>query len=148
MDINYFSDRFIKHNLAHSFFDMLASTYPLLVMLLFIFLLDKTEMDQNDSIFVFVRKTSNLRTGMNQVTNMKPLSFTWKKEHVYWESFCLVLQIYKWLHYLFCGIVTIHDSFYKRDALATGCLYWLNKLTAWKVCVAFLPSISLASKSK
>ena len=54
--------------------------------LLFIFLLDETEMGQNNSVFGFVRKTSNdscgkpnLRNDMNQVTNLKSLVFSWKK---------------------------------------------------------------------
>ena len=51
-----------------------------------LFLLAKTEMAQNNSVFDFVWKTSNdsagkpnLRTDMNQVTNLKSLGFTWKK---------------------------------------------------------------------
>ena len=54
--------------------------------LLFIFLLDETEMAQNKSVFVFVWKTSNdsrgrpnLRIDMNQVTNLKSLGFIWKE---------------------------------------------------------------------
>ena len=54
--------------------------------LLFIFLLDETEMAQHNSVFVFAQKTSNdscgrpdLKTDMNQVKNLKSLSFTWKK---------------------------------------------------------------------
>ena len=54
--------------------------------LLFIFLLDETEMAQNKSVFAFVWKTSNdsrerpnLRNGMNQVTNLESLDFTWKE---------------------------------------------------------------------
>ena len=50
----------------------------------FIFLLDETEMAQNNSFFV--RKTSkysrgrpDLTTDMNQVTNLESLDFTWKK---------------------------------------------------------------------
>ena len=38
--------------------------------------------------------------------------------------------------------------FKQWNALATGCLYCLNKLTAWQVCVACIPSVSLISKSK
>ena len=33
-------------------------------------------------------------------------------------------------------MLTIHDSVQERDALATGCLYSLDELTAWQVCVA------------
>ena len=40
-----------------------------------------------------------------------------------------VFEIYKWLHCFFWVFLTIHDSFYKRDILATGCLYSLNELT-------------------
>ena len=54
--------------------------------LLFIFLLGETEVAQNKSVFIFVWKTSNdscgrpnLRNGMNQVTNLDSLGFTWKK---------------------------------------------------------------------
>ena len=54
------------------------------------------------------------------------------------QSFCHVCQIYKQLHNFFWGILTILDSIYKRDALATSCLYCLNKLTAWQVCVLCL----------
>ena len=50
-------------------------------------------MAQNNSVFVFVRKTSsdsrerpNLRISMKQVTNLKPLGFTWEKYQIYWES--------------------------------------------------------------
>ena len=47
----------------------------------FIFLLDETEMAQNNSLFVwktsnYSRGTSNLRNDMNQVTNLKSLGFT------------------------------------------------------------------------
>ena len=47
----------------------------------FIFLLDETEMAQNNSIFVWKasndsRGRSNLRNDMNQVTNLKSLGFT------------------------------------------------------------------------
>ena len=47
----------------------------------FIFLLDETEMAQNNSLFVwktsnYSRGRSNLRNDMNQVTNLKSLCFT------------------------------------------------------------------------
>ena len=47
----------------------------------FIFLLDETEMAQNNSLLVgktsnYSRGTSNLRNDMNQVTNLKSLGFT------------------------------------------------------------------------
>ena len=47
----------------------------------FIFLLDETEMAQNDSFFVwktsnYSRGRSKLRNDMNQVANLKSLSFT------------------------------------------------------------------------
>ena len=47
----------------------------------FIFLLDETEMAQNNSLFVwktsnYSRGRSNLRNDMNQVTNLKSLGFT------------------------------------------------------------------------
>ena len=52
----------------------------------FNFHLNETDMVQNNSVFVFVWKTSNdsrgrpnLRVNMNQVTNIKSLRFTWKK---------------------------------------------------------------------
>ena len=55
-------------------------------LLLFIFLLDETEMAQNNSVFVFVWKTSNNSHGgpnliidMNQVTNLKSLGFYMEK---------------------------------------------------------------------
>ena len=45
-----------------------------------------TEMTQNNSVFIFVQKTSNdsrgrpnLRIDMNQVTNLKSLGFTRRK---------------------------------------------------------------------
>ena len=60
----------------------------------------------------------------------------------------MVAGFHPWLHYFFWGILTIHDSVFERDALATRCLYCLNKLTTWQVCVACLPLISLVSKSK
>ena len=46
----------------------------------FIFVLDKTEMAQNNSLFVwktsnYSRGRSNLRNDMNQVTNLKSLGF-------------------------------------------------------------------------
>ena len=46
-----------------------------------IFLLDETEMAQNDSLFLWKtsnnsRGRSNLRDAMNQVTNLKSLGFT------------------------------------------------------------------------
>ena len=46
-----------------------------------IFLLDETEMGQNNSLFVwktsnYSRGRSNLRNDMNQVTNLKSLRFT------------------------------------------------------------------------
>ena len=59
----------------------------------FILLLDETIMAQNNSVFVFVRKTSNesrgrqnFRIDMNQVRNLKSLGFTWKKKQTYLES--------------------------------------------------------------
>ena len=47
----------------------------------FIYLLGETEMAQNKSLFVwktsnYSRGRSNLRNGMNQVTNLKSLGFT------------------------------------------------------------------------
>ena len=47
----------------------------------FMFLLDETEMAQNNSLFVwktsnYSRGRSNLRNDMNQVTNLKSLGFT------------------------------------------------------------------------
>ena len=47
----------------------------------FIFLLDENEMAKNNSLFVwktlnYSRERSNLRNEMNQVTNLKSLSFT------------------------------------------------------------------------
>ena len=47
----------------------------------FIFLLDETEIAQNNSLFVcktsnYSRGRSNLTNGMNQVTNLKSLGFT------------------------------------------------------------------------
>ena len=47
----------------------------------FIFILDETEMAQNNSLFVwktsnYSRGRSNLRNDMNQVTNLKSLGFT------------------------------------------------------------------------
>ena len=47
----------------------------------FIFLLDETEMAENNSLFVwktsnYSRGRSNLRNDMNQVTNLKSLGFT------------------------------------------------------------------------
>ena len=57
------------------------------------FLLNETEMGQNNSVFVFVRKTwkyshrrPNLIIDMNQVTNLKSLGFTWEKWQIYRES--------------------------------------------------------------
>ena len=54
--------------------------------LLFIFLLNETEMAKKNSVFAFAWKTSNdsrkrlkLRTDMNQVTNLKLLGFICKK---------------------------------------------------------------------
>ena len=48
---------------------------------------------QNNSVIVFVWKTSNNSRGrpnvkidMNQATNLKSLGFTWKKKQIYWES--------------------------------------------------------------
>ena len=50
-------------------------------------------MAQNNSVFVFVRKTlsnsrrrPNSRIDMNQVTNLKSRIFIWKKYKIYWES--------------------------------------------------------------
>ena len=50
------------------------------------FLLNETEMAQNNSGFVFVQKTSNDSRGrpnliiyMTQETNLKALGFTWQK---------------------------------------------------------------------
>ena len=50
----------------------------------FIFLLDETEMAQNNSLFVwktsnYSRGRSNLRNDMKKVTNLKSLGFTRKK---------------------------------------------------------------------
>ena len=50
----------------------------------FMFLLDETEMAQNNSPFVwktssYSRGRSNLRSGMNQVTNLKSQGFTWER---------------------------------------------------------------------
>ena len=53
------------------------------------------------------------------------------------SSFCQICQIYKSLHYLFWGILTIHDSVYERDAQITSHLCCLT----WQICVACLPSI-------
>ena len=50
----------------------------------FIFLLDETEMAQNNSLFVWKTSNyslgrSNLRNDMKNVTNLKSLGFTWKR---------------------------------------------------------------------
>ena len=50
----------------------------------FIFLLDETEMAQNNSLFVwktsnYSRGRSKLRNEMNQVTNLKSMGFAWKR---------------------------------------------------------------------
>ena len=50
----------------------------------FMFLLDETEMAQNNSPFVwktssYSRGRSNLRSGMKQVTNLKSQGFTWER---------------------------------------------------------------------
>ena len=50
----------------------------------FIILLDETEMAQNNSLFVWKTSNyslgrSNLRNDMKNVTNLKPLGFTWKR---------------------------------------------------------------------
>ena len=50
----------------------------------FIFLLGKTEMAQNNSFIIWKtancsRGRTNLRNDMNQVTNLKLLGFTWKR---------------------------------------------------------------------
>ena len=50
----------------------------------FTFLLDETEMAQNNSLFVWKtsncsRGRSNLGNDMKQVTNLKSLSFTWER---------------------------------------------------------------------
>ena len=47
-------------------------------------LLDKTEMAQNDSLFVwktsnYYRRRSNLKNDMKQVTSLKSLGFTWER---------------------------------------------------------------------
>ena len=51
---------------------------------LFIFLLEDTDMVQNNSVFVwktlnYSRRRANLRNDMNDVTNLKSLGFTWKR---------------------------------------------------------------------
>ena len=57
----------------------------------FIFLLDVTEMAQNNSVFVFVwtanssRGRPHLRIVMNKVINLKSVGFTWKKQEIYFE---------------------------------------------------------------
>ena len=50
----------------------------------FIFLLEETEMDQNNSLFVWKTSNyspgrSNLRNDMQQVTHLKLLGFTWER---------------------------------------------------------------------
>ena len=52
-----------------------------------------------------------------------------------------ILSVFFQLRSYFC-------SFYKRDALVTGCLYCLKELTVGQVWVACLTSTSLVSKSK
>ena len=66
--------------------EKLPSKSPALLGLIFIFVLDENDMTQNNSGFVFARKTSNdnrgrsnLRIDMNQETNLKSLGFKWKK---------------------------------------------------------------------
>ena len=92
LDITLCPDPFLKHNLANGFFDVFASI---------------TQVQSHYSLYsfrtrlkwlkiaqgFFVRKTSNdsrgrpyLRIDISQVTNLKSLDFTWKKEHFYWES--------------------------------------------------------------
>ena len=44
----------------------------------FLFLLDETEMAQNNSLFVW-KTSSYLRNDMNKVTNLKSLDFTWER---------------------------------------------------------------------
>ena len=149
--------QFIKWFLLHVCLNNISSKS-----LLFIFLLDETEMAQINSVFVFVRKTSNdscrspnLRIDMSQVTNLKSLGFTWK------NSKC-TLSFYKFLQH-FCNRPC------KTNICISCCRSrWLTctkpmKLSAftsprstsgtgglagWQVYVAWLPSISLVSKSK
>ena len=80
LNITSCPDRFLKHNLAHVFFDIFASKARVQS---FIFLLDETEMAQNNSLFVwktssYSRGRSNLKNDMNQVTNLKSLGFAWE----------------------------------------------------------------------
>ena len=78
MDITQSPDRFLKHNSAHISLTCLPRKHEFKV---FIFLLDETEMAQNNSLFVWKTSNyscgrSNLRNDMNQVTNLKSLGFT------------------------------------------------------------------------
>ena len=86
LDITQCPDRFLKHNLEHGFFDMLASITQVQSYYSLYSFLDETDEAQNNTGFVFARQTSNdnrqrsnLRTAVNQVTNLKSLDFTWKK---------------------------------------------------------------------
>ena len=77
MDITQTPDRFLKHNSAHISLTCLPRKHEFKV---FIFLLDETEMAQNNSLFVWKTSTcscgrSNLINDMNQVTNLKSLGF-------------------------------------------------------------------------
>ena len=90
LDITQCPDHFLKHNSAFNFFDMFAlitqaqshySLYSFWTRLKWL------------KITVFVGKTSSdscgrsgLRIYMKQVTNLKSLGFTWKKQQIYWES--------------------------------------------------------------
>ena len=90
LHILYLPDRFMKHNLERGFFDMFAliiqvqSHYSLYSFWM------RLKWLKNNSVFVFVRKTSNdsherpnLRIEMYQVPNLKT---TGKKQQIYWES--------------------------------------------------------------
>ena len=78
-------------------------------------------------------------------------------EHSCWFSsispFYHIHQIYKTLCIFSWGILTIHDSVYRRDALPIGYLYCHNELTAWKdvprsfLSTKFLKTISVLMKA-
>ena len=80
-----------------------------LMSLLFLPLLDETKMAHNNSVFVFVRKTSNdscgrpnLRIDMNQVTNLKSLGFASKNIINILEVTTHFWSLYFW-NRSFCG---------------------------------------------
>ena len=130
------------HYLAYGFFDMFASI---------------TQVQSHYSLYSFWTRLKwfKITQFLHLFENFKRQ--TWKTKLKNWHEKTNKSEIIALLSCspnllndctIYFGAFSLFVILYEREALAIDCLYFLNALTAWQVCIEWLTSISLVSKSK